>query len=103
MHSIKPFTSNNFVDILNKPLYFFDCDRLNVCNLINPDDLNFFREYYCDYYTEIVYYEYDRPLCPNCNITMNSNGYRPANQTNGQIYVKNNISVQNAEKHTQQV
>lgn len=78
MLSIKPFTSNNFVDILNKPLYFFDCDRLNICNLIDPDDLGFFQEYYYDYYSEIIYYEYDRPLCPNCNSSMNNNGSRPA-------------------------
>ncbi len=78
MLSKKPFTSNNLVGILNKPLYFFDCDQLNVRNLISPDDLDFFEEYYHDYYTEIVYYEYDRPVCPNCNSSMSSNGSRPA-------------------------
>lgn len=78
MLSKKPFTSTNIVDILNKPLYFFDCDQLNVCNLINPDDLGFFQEYYEDNYTEIIYYEYNRPLCPNCNSSMSSNGSRPA-------------------------
>ena len=78
MLSIKPFTSYNIVDILNKPLYFIESDQLNVCNLISPDDLSFFQEYYNDYYTEIVYFEYERPLCPKCNISMNSNGSRPA-------------------------
>ena len=78
MFSINPFTSYNIVDILNKPLYFIESDQLNVCNLISPDDLGFFQEYYGDYYTEIVYYEYERPLCPKCNISMNSNGSRPA-------------------------
>lgn len=78
MLSIKPFTSYNIVDILNKPLYFIESDQLNVCNLISPDDLSFFQEYYNDYYTEIVYYEYERSLCPKCNISMNSNGSRPA-------------------------
>ena len=73
MLSINPFTSYNIVDILNKPLYF-----MNVCNLISPDDLGFFQEYYGDYYTEIVYYEYERPTCPKCDISMNSNGSRPA-------------------------
>ena len=42
----------------------------------SPDDLDFFHEYYDDYYTEIVYYEYERPVCPNCGILMNSNGSR---------------------------
>ena len=49
-----------------------------MCNLISPDDLSFFQEYYNDYYTEIVYYEYEIPLCPKCNISMNSNGSKPA-------------------------
>ena len=78
MLSINPFTSYNIVDILNKPLYFIESDQLNVCNLISPDDLGFFQEYYRDYYTEIVYYEYERPTCPKCDISMNSNGSRPA-------------------------
>jgi hypothetical protein len=59
-------------------LYFIDSYQLNVCNLISQDDLGFFQEHYGDYYTEIIYYEYKRPLCPECNISMNSNGYRPA-------------------------
>ena len=78
MLSKNPFTSYNIVDIFNKPLYYFDFDQLNVCNLISPDDLSFFYEYYDDYYAEIVYYEYNRPLCPNCDILMNNNGSRPA-------------------------
>ena len=78
MLSINPFTSYNIVDILNKPLYFIETDQLNVCNLISPDDLGFFQEYYGNYYTEIVYYEYERPTCPKCDISMNSNGSRPA-------------------------
>jgi hypothetical protein len=78
MLSINPFTIYNIVDILNKPLYFIESDQLNVCNLISPDDLGFFQEYYGNYYTEIVYYEYERLTCPMCDISMNSNGSRPA-------------------------
>lgn len=99
MLSINPFTSYNIGDILNKPLYFFLSDQLNVCNLISPDDLDFFQEYYNDYYTEIVYYEYERPLCPKCHSSMNSNALDQLNQINGKAYVKNNIFVQNVEKH----
>lgn len=44
-------------DILNKPLYFFESGRLNVSNIIDPDDLDFFDEYYGEFYDEIVYYE----------------------------------------------
>ena len=78
MNSLKPFTTNNINDIVNKPLYFFDDDRLNVSNIIHPDDLDFLETYYGDYYSEIVYYEYDRPICPKCGSLMNSNGSRRA-------------------------
>ena len=78
MKSINPFTTNNINDIVNKPLYFFDDDRLNVSNIIHPDDLGFFDTYYGEYYSEIVYYEYDRPICLKCGSSMNSNGSRKA-------------------------
>ena len=75
-----------------------------MCNLISPDDLDFFQAYFGDYYSEIVYYEYKRPLCPKCNISMNSNGSRPAkpNKWEG-IRKKNSTSAQNVEKHISQV
>ena len=78
MTSVKPLTTNIINDIVNKPLYYFEDDQLNVSNRISPDDLDFFEEYYCEYYSEIVYYEYDRPLCPKCGSSMNSNGSRVA-------------------------
>ena len=46
---------------------------------------------------------YDRPLCPNCNISMNSNGSRRAKPTNRREYVKNNIFVRFVGKHITQV
>ena len=73
-----PFTDNIMNKIENKPLYFFDDDQLNISNSIHPDDLGFFEEYYGEYYSEIVYYEYDRPICPKCGSSMNSNGSRQA-------------------------
>lgn len=73
-----PFTNNIMNEIVNKPLYFFDDDQLNISNSIHPDDLGFFEEYYGKYYSEIVYYEYDRPVCPKCGSSMNSNGSRQA-------------------------
>ena len=73
-----PFTNNIMNEIVNKPLYFFDDDQLNISNSIHPDDLGFFEEYYGEYYSEIVYYEYDRPVCPKCGSSMNSNGSRQA-------------------------
>ena len=78
MLSKYPFTTNIMNDILNKPLYFFDDDQLNVSNSIHPDDLGFFEEYYGEYYSKIVYYEYDRPIYPKCGNSMNSNGSRQA-------------------------
>ena len=78
MLSVKPFTNDIINDIVNKPLYFLDGDQLNICNTIHPDDLGFFERYYSDYYSEIVYFEYDRPVCPKCGNSMNSNGSRQA-------------------------
>ena len=78
MLSKNPFTLNIMNDILNKPLYFLEDGRLNVSNIIDPDYLSFFDEYYGEYYDEIVYYEYDRPSCPNCENSMNNNGSRRA-------------------------
>jgi len=49
-----PFTNNIMNEIVNKPLYFFDDDQLNISNSIHPDDLGFFEEYYGEYYSEIV-------------------------------------------------
>ena len=100
MQSIKPFTSYNMVDILNKPLYFIDSDQLNVCNLISPDDLGFFQEYYGGYYTEIVYYEYEQPLCPECNISMNNNGSRSAKPNKWEGIRKKTIYLSKMWKNT---
>ena len=103
MLSINSFTSYNIVDILNKPLYFIEYDKLNVCNLISPDDFGFFQEYYGDYYTEIVYYEYERPKCPKCDILMNSNGSRPAKLNKWEGIRKKQYICPNVEKHISQV
>ena len=62
MISKNPLTINDMNEILNKPLYFYESGRLNVSNIIDPDDLDFFDEYFGEYYEEIVYYEHDRPL-----------------------------------------
>ena len=59
-------------------MYFIDSDQLNVCNLISPDDLGLFWEYYGDYYVEIVYYGYERLLYSECDSLMKSNGSRSA-------------------------
>ena len=40
--------------------------------------MGFFDTYYGEYYSEIVYYEYDRPICLKCGSLMNSNGSRKA-------------------------
>ena len=40
--------------------------------------MGFFDTYYGEYYSEIVYYEYDRPICLKCGSSMNSNGSRKA-------------------------
>ena len=65
MLSINPFTSYNIGDILNKPLYFFLSDQLNVCNLISPDDLDFFQEYYSDYLQKLFIMSMNDHYVPN--------------------------------------
>lgn len=62
----------------------------------------FFEEYYGEFNDEIVYYEYDRLLCPNCDISMNSNGSRHAKPKVGRNTQKT-ISVRFVEKHTIQI
>ena len=64
--------------VLYKPLYFFDDNQLNVSNSIPPDDLGFFEEYCGECYSEIIYSEYNGPICPKCGSSMNSNGSRQA-------------------------
>ena len=78
MNSVKPLTTNIINDIVNKSLYYFEGDQLNVSNRINPDDLDFFEKYHYGCYSEIVYYEHERPVCPKCGSSMNSNGSRVA-------------------------
>ena len=41
MLSKNPLTINDMNEILNKPLYFYESGRLNVSNIIDPDDLDF--------------------------------------------------------------
>ncbi len=78
MNSKKPFTMNNIDEATDKYFYFIESGTLNLPNTFNPDDLDFFQKYYGDKYTDILYFEYERPVCPNCGVPMNSNGSRPA-------------------------
>ena len=100
MLSKNPFTLNIMNDILNKPLYFLEDGRLNVSNIIDPYYLSFFDEYYGEYYDEIVYYEYDRPLCPNCENSMNSNGSRRAKPNKWEGIRKKTIYLSSMWKNT---
>jgi len=93
-----PITKNIMNEIVNKPLYFFDDDQLNISNSTHPNDLSFFEEYYGEYYSEIVYYEYDRPICPKCGSSMNSNGSCQAKPNKWEGNVKNSIFCPNCNK-----
>ena len=53
MLSKNPFILNIMNYILNKPLYFLEDGRLNVSNIIDPDYLSFFDEYYGEYYDKL--------------------------------------------------
>ena len=77
MNSKKPFTKYTIVEPTDKYFYFIESWKLNLPNTFSPDDLDFFQKYYGDKYSEIIYFEYERPICPNCGVSMNSNGSRP--------------------------
>ena len=77
MNSKKPFTEYTIVEPTDKYFYFIESWKLNLPNTFSPDDLDFFQKYYGDKYSEIIYFEYERPICPNCGVSMNSNGSRP--------------------------
>ena len=81
----KPFTSIYMDDAVDKPLYFFYDGKLFLSNEMDPTDLPFFYKYYGDKFQEIMYYEYNLPICTVCNIPMNLNGskpYKPNKQEN---------------------
>ena len=69
MNSKKPFTKYTIVEPTDKYFYFIESCKLNLPNTFSPDDLDFFQKYYDDKYSEIIYFEYERPICPNCGKT----------------------------------
>ena len=74
----QPFTVNNIVEATDKHFYYIESGKLNLPNTFSPDDLDFFQKYYGDKYTEIIYFEPERPICSNCCVPMNSNWSRVA-------------------------
>lgn len=89
MNSKKPFTKYTIVEPTDKYFYFIESWKLNLPNTFSPDDLDFFQKYYGDKYSEIIYFEYERPICSNCGVSMNSNGSRPA-KPNMKKNIRNN-------------
>ena len=78
MTSKQPFTKYNIVEPTDKHLYYIESGKLNLPNTFSPDDLEFFYKYFGDKFTEIIYFEPERPICSNCGVPMNSNGSRVA-------------------------
>lgn len=71
------FTEEDLCEDVNKILVYSDVDQLHVSNLIDPKRLNFFKEIMPEY-SEVVVFEHNTPICPECETEMNSNGSRKA-------------------------
>ena len=69
------FTNEYMSEDGNKNLVYLKKNQLHISNQIDPKFLPFFKEMVAEY-DEIVYFEHDKPVCPHCNVEMNSNGSR---------------------------
>ena len=69
------FTDVNMCDDGNKILLYLEKDQLHVSNQINPKYISFFKEIMPEH-GEIVYFEHDTPVCPECGTKMDLNGSR---------------------------
>ena len=59
------FTNENMCDDGNKILVYLQKDQLHVSNQINPKYISFFKEIIPEH-GEIIYFEHDTPICPEC-------------------------------------
>lgn len=92
------FTDDTLDKEINKTLCFLENDQLYLSNNVDIIHMPFFKEHLPEF-TEIVYFEHDRPLCSGCGCEMKDNGSREVkpNKLEG-IRKKNNTSVQIAVK-----
>ena len=71
------FTYDNMDEEFNKTLCEFKNGQLFLSNTINPKHREFFQDILPEF-SEIVYFEHDRPVCPECGCEMDDNGSREA-------------------------
>ena len=71
------FTDNDMNEVFNKTLCEFKDGQLFLSNIVDIKHINFFKEILPEF-SEIVYFEHDIPICPNCDCEMDSNGSRRA-------------------------
>ena len=69
------FTDEYLDEEVNKVLCYTKCDQLFLSNMIDIKYVDFFKEI-MPKFSEIVYFEHDRPICPVCGREMDDNGSR---------------------------
>ena len=69
------FTDYYLEDGIDKTLCYFKNDQLFLSNIVDIKWIDFFKDILPEF-SEIIYFEHDRPECSNCGFEMNDNGSR---------------------------
>lgn len=78
MRLILSFTDDDLSEDSYKTLCYTENGKLFLNNSVDITYIDFFQFFFSDYFTEIVYYEDKRPVCPVCGCKMDDNGSRVA-------------------------
>ena len=71
------FTDDNMGEEVNKTLCEIKKGKLYLSNIVDIKHIGFFKDILPEF-SEIVYFEHDRPKCPKCGCEMNENGSKRA-------------------------
>lgn len=91
------FTDEYLGEEFNKTICFLKGDQLFLSNEIDIKHIGFFQETLPEF-SEIVYFEHNKPICPNCGADMGDNGSRKVKPNKMEGIRKNNIDVQTVVK-----
>ena len=69
------FTDDVLEEMGNKIICYLDDGQLFLSNMVDIKHVSFFKDILPEF-SEIVYFEHDRPICPNCGSDMVDNGSR---------------------------
>ena len=69
------FTDDNLEEVNNKTICYSKNDKLFLSNTIDIKHIDSIKQIFPDF-KEIVYFEHNRPVCPNCGCEMSDNGSR---------------------------